>query len=413
MGRKRAHNEDAFALHDETGLFIMCDGMGGHASGEVASQLAVEEIARFFNELCRTENFEWPYDLDDSLSFVARALQGSVLYANDRIFVESMKKSELEGMGTTVCVLASDGEDVVLAHVGDSRVYRYRETKLSQLTEDHSLLNHYRRTGELTEDELKALGHKKNVIVRALGLKDDVEVDIALETKEHGDIFLLCSDGLTDCVADWLIEQTLGNLKHDLALAAQKLVDLANENGGKDNITVLLLRVEEEGAKSFEWTPTIPEASNSGFEEETAGRNSPTIPVSKVLEDVANLQDLIENDDGPPAPPHPDVPPAPPIPDLEAPPQEASAASSATDGQDPPKKRRLKIVVSSGEVDLFGDAEEASSTAVTEEFQHQDLEGDTVVFSRLAQTIEDPVLRDILQHTLPGLVPELEDNKKK
>ena len=178
VGKKRSHNEDAFAIHQEKGLFIMCDGMGGHASGEVASQLAVDEIARFFIELCRDSTFDWPYELDENRPFNARALE-RILYANDRIFVESMKNKELEGMGTTVCAMATAGSQMAIAHVGDSRVYRYRDNTLTQLTEDHSLINHYRRLGELSEEDLEALGKKKNVIVRALGLKDEVEVDVA------------------------------------------------------------------------------------------------------------------------------------------------------------------------------------------------------------------------------------------
>ena len=394
MGKKRAHNEDAFAIHEEQGLFIMCDGMGGHASGEVASQLAVEEIGNFFLELCRDSTFDWPYDLDEDQPFAARALEGSILYANDRIFVESMKNSELEGMGTTVCAMATAGEQMAIAHVGDSRVYRYRDNTLTQITEDHSLINHYRRLGELSEADLEALGKKKNVIVRALGLKDEVEVDVTIEDVEPGDIFLVCSDGLTDCAADWLIEQAIGNYRDDLEGGVKRLVDLANDGGGKDNITVLLVQIDGPQGRQFEWTPTIPEATPRGaagpLDEEPVGRDTTTVPVEQVIAEArdAHAERAQERSDTmePPVVPSEDQP--------------------KSDDTPPPlsQRKRLKIVVSSGEVDLLGESpldEDAQSDSSASEDESQGRSKTSWNASRVV----DPELRHIMEEALPGLVP--------
>ncbi len=392
VGRKRAHNEDAFKLHPEDELFIMCDGMGGHASGEVASLLAVTELGNFYKELCREPNFSWPYDLDDDLPFDGKALQAGILYANDRIFVESMKKSELEGMGTTICAMAGTETELFLAHVGDSRIYRYRDNRLEQLTEDHSLINHYRKTGELSEEELQALGHKKNVIVRALGLKDSVMVDVQVQAKEHGDLYLLCSDGLTDCVEDWVIEQTIANHYKDLDAGAVKLVEQANENGGKDNITVLLLRIEDPESTDFERRPTIQTAQDEN-------KSTDTVPFDDVREEVTARVTPEEEDE-----PHTQVAlEIPPIP-LDTPEENpvASPAKSKT-------KRRLKIVVSSGEVDLFGDQpEEQEDREESPSLEESPAPSDTIQMQQVDPVDPssfDPEFRDLLSSAVPGDIP--------
>ena len=396
VGKKRSHNEDAFAIHEDHGLFVMCDGMGGHASGEVASQLAVDEIANFFTSICREEGFDWPESVAAQEPFEARALDGAIQHANYRIFVESMKSSELEGMGTTVCAIATSDERMAIAHVGDSRVYRYRDNSLVQLTEDHSLINHYRKQGELSEAELEALGNKKNVIVRALGLKDEVLVDVAVEDLAPDDIFLVCSDGLTDCAADWLIEQTLGNHRDDLEMATQQLVDLANDGGGKDNITILLVHVAEASARVFSWSPTVPEASPLGYESDEETHEA------EVTRETSSLEEELPpetSENSPPQPPE----------QLELNTDEDVFPENRNTPISPPppptQRKRLKIVVSSGEVDLLGD--EDPDEIYQEETSRAEREstGQTKA-SWVADRVEDPELRNILKNAIPGLVPE-------
>ncbi|NUN16664.1 MAG: Stp1/IreP family PP2C-type Ser/Thr phosphatase, partial [Myxococcales bacterium] len=242
VGRKREHNEDAFKIAEEYELFVLADGMGGHASGEVASNLTVNHVTDFFTRVCRAPDFVWPYPTPGLRTFEERAVSNSIQFANDRVFVESMKDRRYDGMGTTICVLAGAGEHLVLGHVGDSRIYRFRAGKLEQLTEDHSLINLYRRTRNVSEEELQAFG-KKNVIVRAVGLKDYVEPDLQVVDRVPGDIFLMCSDGLSEMVDDWIIREVIMGDRDNLEEIGKTLVRLANQNGGKDNITVVLVRV--------------------------------------------------------------------------------------------------------------------------------------------------------------------------
>ena len=400
MGRKRNHNEDAYGIHEGNGLFVMCDGMGGHASGEVASQLAVEEVAQFYNSLCREEGFEWPYELDHDRPFNARALEGAIRYANDRIFVESMKKAELEGMGTTVCALAVSDEEMVVAHVGDSRVYRLRDGELSQLTEDHSLINHYRKLGNLTEEELEALGARKNVIVRALGLKDEVEVDVALEDMCPGDVFLVCSDGLTDLVGDSVILATLQDYDEDLDGCAEELVRLANDGGGKDNITVVLVRVAGEMGRDFEWIPTIPDGYRVDPMDDSEMRSpvASTVPIDEVISGVQEaLQsaDTIETD----------TPPPPPLP-----------VQAEADEEDGGSRKRLKIVVSSGEVDLLGPSEDTHpDLPLNESIAAEDndpSEPESPYLRAVRKRTFDPELRGMLSNAKPLAYPGRDNSEE-
>jgi protein phosphatase len=244
VGRKRTHNEDAYLLLPEESLFCVADGMGGHASGEVAARIAVEEMAEFFRMTGRDEDATWPFKLDPARGPDENRLVNGVKLANLRIFERAATDVRLRGMGTTM-VAASfprSGGQLLVAHVGDSRAYLLRRGTLRQLTEDHSLLNDYRKSRALTPEEIEAFPHK-NVIVRALGMKDAVEVDLLREEVEDGDVVLLCSDGLSGMVTDARIADVLKGHPVDLRLAAQVLVEAANEAGGQDNVTCVVVQV--------------------------------------------------------------------------------------------------------------------------------------------------------------------------
>jgi len=243
VGRKRTHNEDAYLLLSEESLFCVADGMGGHASGEVAARIAVEEMAEFFRMTGRDEEATWPHKMDPARGYDENRLLTGVKLSNLRIFERAASDQRLRGMGTTIVAVSFPrAEDAALvAHVGDSRVYLFRDGALRQLTEDHSLLNDYKKSRALTPEEIEAFPHK-NVIVRALGMKDAVEVDLVRRELHDGDVFLLCSDGLSGMVPDDRIAELLRGHPRDLKGAGLALVDAANEAGGQDNVTCVLVQ---------------------------------------------------------------------------------------------------------------------------------------------------------------------------
>ncbi len=244
VGLKRTQNEDAFLLLSEEDLYCVADGMGGHASGEVASRIAVEEMAEFFRLTGRDEDATWPFKEDPARSQDENRLLTSVKLANLRIFERAQTDPRLKGMGTTLVAAYFAGAEgaVLVGHVGDSRAYLFRGGALRQLTEDHSLLNDYLKSGRLTPEQVEAFPHK-NVIVRALGMKDSVEVDLLREEVRDGDVVLLCCDGLFGMVPDGRIAEIIQGGHGDLRRAVQALVDAANEEGGLDNITCVLAQV--------------------------------------------------------------------------------------------------------------------------------------------------------------------------
>jgi len=242
VGRKRTHNEDRFLVQPEDRLYVVCDGMGGHASGEVASQLAVDQISAFFESTRNQPDITWPYKGDKRLSEPENRLMVGIKWANYMVFEKASSALQYKGMGTT-CVSAhfEDGA-CIIAHVGDSRCYRIRGGRIEQLTEDHSLLNDYKRLAQLTPEEIKNFPHK-NIITRALGMKNTVAVDVKREPVAPGDIFLLCCDGLSGEVQDPDMLRIVTEADGDLDAACAMLIEQANRNGGRDNITVILAQV--------------------------------------------------------------------------------------------------------------------------------------------------------------------------
>ncbi|MBI3072417.1 MAG: Stp1/IreP family PP2C-type Ser/Thr phosphatase [Deltaproteobacteria bacterium] len=241
VGLKRGHNEDCFHILETEGLFMVADGMGGHRSGEVAARMAVDTIAGFFNATKRDEEVTWPFKLDKTRDYVENRLLAAVRLANLRIFESAERESQLHGMGTTIVSLLLLDDRALIAHVGDSRIYRHHANEFVQLTEDHSLLNDYIRMKKLTAQEIEQFPHK-NVIVRALGMKETVQVDLSTVKAEKDDLFLLCSDGLSGMVPDPKMEEIVKR-QPDLGVATQELIDAANAAGGNDNISVVLIRI--------------------------------------------------------------------------------------------------------------------------------------------------------------------------
>jgi PPM family protein phosphatase len=243
VGRKRTHNEDAFLLLPEESLYCVADGMGGHASGEVAARIAVEEMAEFFRLTGRDEDATWPYRLDPKRTYDENRLITGVKLANLRIHERARTDERLHGMGTTIVTVAfpREGSSALVGHVGDSRAYLWRRGILKQLTEDHSLLAEHMKAHALSPAEIKAFPHK-NVILRALGMKPTVEVDVDRVPVEVSDVLLLCSDGLSSMVPDTRIAEILRAAHGDLRRAVNELIEAANAAGGLDNVTVVLVQ---------------------------------------------------------------------------------------------------------------------------------------------------------------------------
>jgi serine/threonine protein phosphatase PrpC len=243
VGLQREHNEDTFQCLDHYRLYVVADGMGGHNSGEVASAMAAESMSIFF-EATEKDDATWPFPIDPNLSLQENRLSASIKMANKQIYDRSCTDPSTQGMGTTVVGLLVCPEKGIahVAHVGDSRAYRVREGKVELLTRDHSLVNDYlMMMPDMPKEAMDIL--PKNVITRALGMQDSVVVDLGTEDIRPGDRFVLCSDGLSGQVSDERIGEILSTEK-DLRACAQMLVDEANEAGGDDNVTVIVVSLD-------------------------------------------------------------------------------------------------------------------------------------------------------------------------
>jgi protein phosphatase len=241
-GRQRGENEDAFGTFADARLFIVADGMGGHNAGEIASVMAIDGIDTFFRRFHSDPRQAWPHPVDRSLSLAANLLRVGIKVTNDRIRAEAAADRARARMGATVVGMAIGETQLAIAHAGDSRAYMLRGKKLTRLTRDHSVAEEMRAARpELTDDELANFAHR-NVVTRCLGSKDEIEPDVHVGLLQSGDVYMLCSDGLWGTVRDDRIAAIL-NATSDLEAASQLLVDAANEAGGPDNVTALLVRV--------------------------------------------------------------------------------------------------------------------------------------------------------------------------
>jgi protein phosphatase len=242
-GLKRAHNEDSSLTDADLGLALVADGMGGYKSGEVASAIAAQAVLDGIRQTLgkrRGLRHEASAGKPDE-SLAGGALRDTIERANKRIFDTAHALPQCKGMGTTIVVALFNGTRVTLAHVGDSRIYRFRDKQLTQVTSDHSLIQEMIDRGFYSAEEAKA-NTPKNLVTRALGIDAHVQVDVQEQELNGGDIFLLCSDGLNDMVTDEEISLTLGKYGANLSATAEELVRLANQGGGKDNVTVVLAR---------------------------------------------------------------------------------------------------------------------------------------------------------------------------
>ncbi len=239
-GLRRQLNEDHIGFDQELGIAVLADGMGGHQSGEIASHMAVESV---LEHLQRLVNPETPGAITGSQ--LLEHVSNTISYSNAQIFEAAEALEEHKGMGTTLVAAIVQEQQIYAGHVGDSRLYLYRNRVLKRITRDHSLVQDLIDRGFYTEEEARQanVGH---IVTRALGTKEEVEVDTLQHDLEEDDVFLLCSDGLSDMVDDWKIQEVLKDSNGDLEQTAQTLVDTANRNGGKDNISVILMQIAKQ-----------------------------------------------------------------------------------------------------------------------------------------------------------------------
>ncbi len=231
VGLRRKGNEDRYALAPELGFYLVADGMGGHTAGQVASELAAEASVRALEAL------------QGAASSLTERLRAAVTSANRTIFQTAQQQPEYAGMGTTIVAILSDGNRAALAHVGDSRAYLVRGGRIRQLTDDHSIVGELLRRNEISETAAREHPHR-HVLTRALGVRETVEPDLAEITPQLGDLFVLCSDGLTGHVEDDEICKIVSD-SDDQQESCDKLIDLANHRGGQDNITVVIAETGE------------------------------------------------------------------------------------------------------------------------------------------------------------------------
>lgn len=251
VGRTRSNNEDCHRIIGSVNLFVLSDGMGGEAHGEIASALAVESVVKHCLDSIKNPAAPFYGNAQPAWTTGTKRLASAVFLANRNIFQSAAEHPEQEGMGATLTAAWIQDSVLSVAHVGDSRAYLLRNGALQQLTSDHSLVAEQVRRGILTSSEAER-SEMQSVLIRALGSQKEVEVDAEEHTLLPRDILLLCSDGLTRMVTEPEIAGTL-QAETDPAKAAQRLIDLANESGGADNITVIVVRINSDSRGWFSW----------------------------------------------------------------------------------------------------------------------------------------------------------------
>jgi serine/threonine protein phosphatase PrpC len=248
IGRTRDNNEDNFYISESEPLCVVADGMGGHSSGEVASALAIRTMREYYQRTGGDPNVgaeqraklpTWPFKRRAPEHIEQRRLVQAVMMANDVVYSYAQKRQQMKGMGTTIVSAYFIENGMYLVHIGDSRAYRVRGDSIERITRDHSLADEYLEMGILRAEELEAFPYK-NVVTRAVGLAEVVEPEDSFCTVQPGDIFVLCSDGLTDPLSDEQIRSIVVASASNIEQACRNLIDAANAAGGPDNVTVVL-----------------------------------------------------------------------------------------------------------------------------------------------------------------------------
>jgi len=240
VGKTRKHNEDSMLDRPEIGLWAVADGMGGHKGGEMASAITISTVYETLSE--KLKNIKsGQTDINSGYSLESEAAHDAVALANTNVHASSSENEKYRGMGTTVVVLLFYDNRFTVVHVGDSRLYRLRSGVLEPITRDHSLMQELIDRGFYTPEQART-SMNKNLVTRAIGIEDTVQIDITEDVALVDDIYMMCSDGITDMIDDDLIKSTMINCGTDLTKMAQELIREANEHGGKDNISVILAR---------------------------------------------------------------------------------------------------------------------------------------------------------------------------
>jgi len=243
VGKVRDHNEDAIGAQPEIGLWVLADGMGGYNAGEVASGIAVKTILEMVTAACKTEKRG---DIESGTGYMRQTivLRDAILRANKVINQTAQSQPQCEGMGTTLVASLFYDNRVSIAHVGDSRMYRLRGNRFEQITMDHSLLQELVDRGFYSQEEAQR-STNRNYVTRALGVEANVDVEVQEIDVQKGDYFLMCSDGLPDMVEDEDIHLTISTFSNDVRTVGEQLIKLTNDNGGRDNVSVILVRVAD------------------------------------------------------------------------------------------------------------------------------------------------------------------------
>ena len=240
IGSVRAHNEDTIGSNTDIGLVVLADGMGGHRGGEVASAITVSTVLEKLGDRLKTIKSAEPQE-HSQYSQESIAVLDVIYEANTNVFNASSENSQYRGMGTTVVVLLFYDNRFTVAHVGDSRLYRLRDGELEQITRDHSLMQELIDRGFYTPEQARK-SLNKNLVTRAVGIEETVEIDVLEDVAHPDDIYLLCSDGVTDMIDDDVIKKIIIDNSDNLDQTAAELIRVSNEAGGKDNISAMLAR---------------------------------------------------------------------------------------------------------------------------------------------------------------------------
>jgi len=243
VGKVREHNEDDIGSRPDLGLWVLADGMGGYNAGEVASGIAVKTVIDLVSEACKKENRN---EIEDGTGFMRQTivLRDAIMRANKIIHQTAQSQPQCEGMGTTLVACLFFDDRVSVAHVGDSRLYRMRDNRFEQITLDHSLLQELVDRGFYSQEEAQR-STNRNYVTRALGVDANVDVEIQEVEAQKNDYFLMCSDGLPDMVEDEDIHLTINTFSKDVKTVGEQLIKLTNDNGGRDNVSVILVRIAD------------------------------------------------------------------------------------------------------------------------------------------------------------------------